>query len=105
MDSQEDWEGEKVAVIVLVEVTLVPAGVLHSDPGHPQHPGVQGLHPHRDPAGGDEHLHTNEQNEHLTAHESAQLTTDLTAEGESRGIVVVRGVPGPGDCRRVSEKI
>ena len=39
----------------------------------------------------------------LTGHESVELT-DLTAEGESRGIVVVRGVPGPGDCRRVSEK-
>ena len=38
----------------------------------------------------------------LTAH--VEVTTDLTAEGESRGIVVVRGVPGPGDCRRVSEK-
>ena len=59
VDSQEDREGEREAVSVLVEVTLVPPGVLHSDAGHPQHPGVQGLHPHRDPAGGDEHLLTN----------------------------------------------
>ena len=40
----------------------------------------------------------------LTVYESVELTTDLTAEGESRGIVVVRSVPGPGDWRRVSEK-
>ena len=33
----------------------------------------------------------------LTVYESVELTTDLTAEGESRGIVVVRSVPGPGD--------